>query len=71
MSVTKPDYSESDSDYTERVTLTPPTGLEKTKYYMSLVKDQLIMIVTVIAVVIVGIVLKKNLKNVTFKKFYK
>ena len=71
MSVTKPDYSEPDSDYTERVTLTPPTGLEKTKYYMSLVKDQLIMIVTVIAVVIVAIVLKKNLKNVTFKKFYK
>lgn len=71
MSTLKPNYDEPDSDFTERVTLTPPTGLEKTKYYMSLAKDQLIMVSIAIAVVIVAIILKRSLKNVTFKKFYK
>lgn len=66
-----PDYSETDSVYTERVTLTPPTGLEKSEYYLSVAKDQIVIVTIVIAVTIVVIVLKKNISKITFKKFYK
>ncbi len=66
-----PDYSEVDSDFTERVTLTPPTGLEKSKYYMSLVRDQIVIVTIVIAIIMVAIVLKKKLSKISFKKFYK
>lgn len=66
-----PDYDEDDSDFTERVTLTPPTGLEKSKYYMSVAMDEIIMVTIIIAVIIVAIVVKKNLSKISFKKFYK
>ena len=65
-----PEY-EDDSDFTERITLAPPTGLEKAEYYLSIARDQIVMVAIVIAVVIVVIILKRSLKNVTFKKFYK
>ena len=71
LNMKNPDYNESDSDFTERVTLAPPTGLEKLKYYASIVKDQLIIISITIGVVIIAIISRKKLKNVKFKVFYK
>ena len=65
------DYSESDSDFTERVTLAPPTGLERTQYYISIAKDQLIIISIAIGVVIIAIISRKKLKNVKIRVFYK
>lgn len=62
---------EDDSDFTERVILTPPTGLEITKYYISLAMDQIIIVTICIGVIIVAIILKKNIKHISFKKFYK
>lgn len=65
-----PEY-EADSAFTERVTLTPPTGLEKSKYYISLAMDEIIIVTIVIGVIIIAIVLKKNISKISFKKFYK
>ena len=71
LNMKNPDYNESDSDFTERVTLAPPTGLEKLKYYASIVKDQLIIISIVICtVLIVGISIRK-IKRMKIKVFYK
>lgn len=70
LDVTDPDY-EDDSSFTERVTLTPPTGLEKTKYYLSIIKDKIIVTIIIVIAVIVILVIKKKLQKVNFKKFYK
>ena len=65
---------EPDSYYTERVVLAPPTGIELTKYYISLWSHQIRIIITgvlVITVIFIGYKNRSKIKALKPKKFYK
>ena len=60
---------EPDSSFTETITLTPPTGLDRANYYIRVYMDYAIVIIAVILLTSSGIFVGRKIKN--YKKFYK
>ena len=61
--------NEPDSSFTETITLSPPTGLDKLNYYTSVYMSYALIILTIILVSLSGTIAGIKIKN--HKKFYK
>ena len=63
---------EPDSDGTEVIRLTPPTGKEKFSLYLAGSKQAIFMMIMIIVIIIVAYIIKLNLRGKVGKsKFYK
>ena len=60
---------EPDTSFTETITLSPPTGLDKANYYFRVYIDYVLISMAIVAVTSGGIFTGRKIKN--YKKFYK
>ena len=67
--VDETEIDEMDTSYTETVSLVPPTGLELSRYYISIYMNKLLVLLVSIATLIIGFIVAKKMKG--YKVVYK